>query len=104
MLRVGAHTKRDLKFEFKDGKKIFPCDWPECGAELANRLSLRRHMNSHRGIKLYKCDWPGCERKFGRPTQLSDHMLWHNKDKKYACDWPGCQYRSYFCSNIRIHK
>ncbi|XP_068086996.1 zinc finger protein 134-like [Anabrus simplex] len=70
------------------GEPCFRCS--ACGKILAGKLSLLRHLKSHRNDRSFKCDH--CGKLFGRRNSLSNHLRFHADGGPYLCNVCGMSF------------
>lgn len=60
-----------------DGKRRYPCPFPECDKTFSTSGHLSRHTRIHTGEKPYKCTYPGCDAHFSRYDNSLQHYRTH---------------------------
>lgn len=81
----------NLKFEFCEVEKVegkqFWCPNEECNLQLANRGSLKKHMDrKHNPNRVYKYNCDLCTKGFHTCTQLARHRFEHTGIHPLKCE------------------
>ncbi|GAA6108425.1 zinc finger protein ZFP2 isoform X1 [Tachysurus ichikawai] len=91
-------TEQEISAGLKTPKrKDFCCML--CDKKFSTKLTMRRHMDIHRGEKPYKC--LRCHYSTRLKASLIQHMRVHTGEKPYKC--PQCPYASIDRSSLRRH-
>lgn len=70
-----------------------------CGKVFAMKVSLTKHMNSHKKNSLHKC--PHCTRRFNEIVDLSAHLALHSASGGFKC--PHCHKDFGLKHNLKRH-
>ena len=60
-----------------DGKRRYPCLFPDCEKTFSTSGHLSRHNRIHTGEKPYSCTYPGCDAHFSRYDNSLQHYRTH---------------------------
>ncbi|XP_027024804.2 zinc finger protein ZFP2 isoform X1 [Tachysurus fulvidraco] len=91
-------TEQEISVGLKTPKrKDFCCML--CDKKFSTKLTMRRHMDIHRGEKPYQC--LRCHYSTRLKASLIQHMRVHTGEKPYKC--PQCPYASIDRSSLRRH-
>ena len=60
-----------------DGKRRYPCLFPDCDKTFSTSGHLSRHNRIHTGEKPYNCTYPGCDAHFSRYDNSLQHYRTH---------------------------
>lgn len=88
---LGSDT--DSKSMVSDTKKIFRCDFPDCGYVTHKRPLFRVHQLKHSEIRKHHCAWPSCGKSFKAKSTLNRHIARHRSaSSDYESIGPGVGY------------
>ena len=73
----GPHRRGSLGTGGVTGKKVFICDFDNCGRIFKRSEHLKRHLRTHTGEKPFVCKHPNCNKLFSRSDNLTQHLRIH---------------------------
>lgn len=82
-------TKSAITTPAPERRRVYECNYPNCGKNYFKSSHLKAHQRIHTGEKPFHCKWENCERRFSRSDELSRHKRTHTGEKKFVC--PVCQ-------------
>lgn len=79
--KPNTHTKLPAQ----ERRRIFECEYPNCGKNYFKSSHLKAHIRCHTGERPFLCRWEECGRRFSRSDELSRHKRTHTGEKKFVC-------------------
>lgn len=73
------------KLPAQERRRIFECDYENCGKNYFKSSHLKAHVRCHTGERPFLCRWEDCGRRFSRSDELSRHKRTHTGEKKFVC-------------------
>lgn len=64
-----------VKLPAQERRRIFECDYPNCGKNYFKSSHLKAHVRCHTGERPFLCRWEECGRRFSRSDELSRHKV-----------------------------
>eukprot|EP00826_Nyctotherus_ovalis_P064791 TRINITY_DN9511_c0_g1_i8.p1 TRINITY_DN9511_c0_g1~~TRINITY_DN9511_c0_g1_i8.p1 ORF type:complete len:232 (+),score=35.05 TRINITY_DN9511_c0_g1_i8:76-771(+) len=83
-------------------KKLFICEYPDCGQIFKTRFSCKRHTLTHTKEKPYTCS--ECDKKFSLLQHLKEHSYRHTREKPYVCGIKECTQSFRHASELSLHR
>lgn len=74
----------------------------ECGKEFKNKRCLTFHRQTH-NKKVFICEFTDCGKSYATLNQLSSHQKRHTDQKNIKCPYPDCDKSYFKQQNLRIH-
>lgn len=72
------YSTKEPRFSINvDGKRRYPCLFPDCDKTFSTSGHLSRHNRIHTGEKPYNCTYPGCDAHFSRYDNSLQHYRTH---------------------------
>ena len=76
--KKGRYSTKEPRFSINvDGKRRYPCLFPDCDKTFSTSGHLSRHNRIHTGEKPYNCTYPGCDAHFSRYDNSLQHYRTH---------------------------
>ncbi len=77
-------------------KKIFHCNFEDCGKLFEQKWILDRHVTSHFPFRHFRCDFEGCKKAY----KSKENLILHQKNKHLGLK----PYQCRFCSLKFSHR
>lgn len=81
-------TKRNTSIE---QRKLFKCEFPQCGRSYSTAGNLKMHQKTHKGDYQFTCTAEGCGKAFLTRYSMKLHVRVHTKERPYKCESDGCR-------------
>lgn len=87
----------------RSSRKVFACDFPQCGQSFLYKSELTKHSHTHSSYKTLKCPNPDCWKFFKRSDTLENHIRLHTGEKPFVCQERDCGLKFVNKAGLRYH-